>query len=225
MGRFNRFLFATMAVTLLLLCGAPAFADVIVYNQPPTLDGNLYASQNDPTLGNFAALYDNFTIVPTIPYYLTDVHWYGGYFNPQQHGVITGWTISIYSDPLGPIGTLPIWTQHFANTAFESFYGVFNGTTYYAYHEDDIMNGLKLMPGTMYWLSLVPDSTFPPQWGWRTGLLGDGVSYQDFFGVRTQLGVDFGYDISGVPAPEPGSLILVGTGILGLAGALRRKLF
>lgn len=80
-----------MAITLLLLCGAPAFADIIVYNQPPTLDGNLYASQNDPIQGNFATLYDNFKIVPTIPYYLTDVHFYGGYFNPQQHGVITGW--------------------------------------------------------------------------------------------------------------------------------------
>jgi hypothetical protein len=86
MSRFNRLFLAVVAITLLLFCGAPAFADVIVYNQPPTLDGNLYASQNDPTLGTFAALYDNFTIVPTIPYYLTDVHWYGGYFNPQQHG-------------------------------------------------------------------------------------------------------------------------------------------
>src|ERR1017187_78845 len=173
MGRINRFLLATMAITLLLLCGAPAFADVIVYNQPPTLDGNLYATQNDPNLGNFATLYDNFKIVPTIPYYLTDVHFYGGYFNPQQHGAITGWTISIYSDPLGPIGTLPIWTQHFANNASESFYGVFNGMTYSAYHEDDIKSNFWLMPGTEYWLALVPDSVFPPQWGWGTGLLGD----------------------------------------------------
>jgi PEP-CTERM motif len=102
---------------------------------------------------------------------------------------------------------------------------VFNGTTYYAYHEDDIVGGLTFMPGTTYWLSLVPDSTFPPQWGWGTGLLGDGVSYQDFFGVRTQLGVDFGFDISGKPIPEPGTLMMLGTGILGLAGALRRKLF
>jgi hypothetical protein len=224
MSRFNRLFLAVVAITLLLFCGAPAFADVIVYNQPPTLDGNLYASQNDAILGNFATLYDNFTIVPPIPYVLTDVHWYGGYFNPQQHGVITGWTISLYADPLGPIGTLPIWTQHFANNAFESFYGTFNGTTYYAYHEDDIKNGLKLMPATMYWLALVPDTAFPPQWGWGSGLMGDGRSYQDFFGVRTPLGVDFAFDISATSTPEPGTLIMLGTGILGLAATLRRKL-
>src|SRR5664279_533506 len=114
MGRPARSLLATMAITLLLLCGASAFADVIVYIQPPTLDGNLYASQNDTGgNGNFATLYDNFQILATVPYTLTDVHWWGGYFNPQVKGTITGWTVSIYSDPLGPIGTLPIWTQFF----------------------------------------------------------------------------------------------------------------
>jgi hypothetical protein len=65
---------------------------------------------------------------------------------------------------------------------------------------------------------------FPPQWGWGTGFMGDGVSYQDFFGNRSALGVDFAMNIQGV-VPEPGTLILLGTGILGLAGTLRRKLF
>src|SRR3974390_433029 len=98
MGRFNRSLIAAMAIPLLLLCGASAVADVIVYIQPPTLAGSPYSSQNDTGggNGNFATVYDNFTTFAAVPYYLTDVHWWGGYFNPPNQGNITGWTISIY---------------------------------------------------------------------------------------------------------------------------------
>src|SRR5271165_4733760 len=227
MVHFNRLFWTATAITLLLLCGAPAVADILVYQQPPTLNGVFYASQNDTNgFGNFATVYDNFQIYShTSAYYLTDVFWYGGYFNPPVQGNITGWTISLYSNPLGPIGTLPIWTQHFGvpNAGYLENCGLPSGTC--AYHQDDIMGGYKLMPNTTYWLALVPDLGFPPQWGWGTGLLGDGVSYQDFFGTRTQLGVDFAFSISAVPTPEPGSLILLGAGILGLAGTLRRRLF
>jgi len=53
----------------------PAFADVIVYYQPPTVHGTLYASQIDVGgLGNFVTLYDDFMIFPQIPFVLADVH-------------------------------------------------------------------------------------------------------------------------------------------------------
>ena len=46
----------------------PALADIIVYYQPPTLNGTLYASQNDVGgLGNFATLYVNSVIFPAGP--------------------------------------------------------------------------------------------------------------------------------------------------------------
>ena len=200
-----------------------AFADVVIYTQPPTLDGTLYASQNDTGggNGNFAIVYDNFVISAQIPYYLTDVHWVGGYFNPPNLGNLTGWTISIYADAGGPGGLL--WTQFFANNASESFLGNFGGFPFYAYHEDDIVSNFWLMPNTMYWLSVVPDVAFPPQWGWGTGLMGDGLAYQDFFGTRSTLNADMTFDISATPSPEPGTLILLGTGFLGLAGTLRRR--
>jgi hypothetical protein len=138
---------------LLLLCIAPASADVIVYFQPPTLSGALYASQNDVGgFGNFASLYDDFVIFPQVPFYLNDVHWYGGYFNPPAHGHITGWTISIYADAaLAPGGLL--WTEHFANDASESFIGNFGGFPFYAYHEDDI--GKPVLAEAKYTLLVV----------------------------------------------------------------------
>jgi hypothetical protein len=224
MGSFKCSLLAATAITLILLCCAPALADIQLYTQPPTLNGILSASQNDTVggNGNFATVYDDFQIYQTKPYYLDDVEWFGGYWNGSGN-VITGWTISIYADAGNQPGG-QLWTRNFS-VAFAGYMescNLRNGMC--AYDMDNIANGYKLLPFTTYWLSVVPDLGFPPQWGWGTGNDGDGLAYQDFFGARSPLGVDFAMNIQGV-TPEPGTLMLLGTGILGLAGTLRRKLF
>ncbi len=217
-GRSKAVLLATICA---LVLSAPAFAATL-FTQSFDQTGNANASQNDVGgFGNFATTYDNFTVNGG-NYNINEIQWTGGYFNPNQQGNITGWTISIYFDNAGQPGTQQ-YTTHIAGTGNETFLGNYNGFPAYSYD----VSGLNFseLAGVQYWLAVVPDLTFPPQWGWATSAQGDGVSYQDFFGSRSQLASDEAFTLIGTTVPEPGTLVMLGTGVLGLAGAIRRKLF
>ncbi len=212
------------ALLLASICGlvlsAPAFAATL-YTQSFDQTGALNASQNDAGgLGNFASTYDDFNLTGS-NYTINEVQFTGGYFNPSQQGDITGWTISVYFDNAGQPGTQQ-YSTHVSGTGNETFLGNYNGTPSYSYD----VSGLSFseLAGVKYWLSVVPDLNFPPQWGWETSAEGNGVSYQDFFGSRSQLGTDSAFTLIGT-VPEPGTLIMMGTGVLALAGGIRRKLF
>jgi hypothetical protein len=205
-----------------LPCGVPNQITCLAWDG----GANLTASQNDTTIGgfgNFATTYQQFTFTQT--WNVQSYHWVGGYFNPATQGPIGAWTLAFYDDNAGAPGNT-IFSLVAGGNALETFVSNVNGFPIYVY-EQDILGGFNMAPGT-YWASVVPDLGFPPQWGWATATGGTGTGgFQCFFGSCAATGTDLNFAIDGTSVnstPEPGTLIMLGTGVLGLAGTLRRKL-
>lgn len=212
---FGRSKTILLAALFALVLSASAFADTTLYSQAYDNNGYLNASQNDSGLGNFATTYDNWNINPGGLYTVNEVKFTGGYFNGNPGG-ITGWTVNVYFDNGGQPGTLQ-HTDHISGNGNETLLG----GNIYTYDLSGL--GFQELSNVPYWLSVVPDLNFPPQWGLATGTGGDGIGYQDYFGQRQQIG-DSAFTLIGTAVPEPGTLVMLGTGVLGLAGAIRRKL-
>ena len=84
--------------------------------------------------------------------------------------------------------------------------------------------------GKPYWLSVVPDLAYPPQWSWYMGTGGDGVAYQDFKGTPSPVNSDMAFSLTNAPIPAvPEASTTVSLGLLlalgmgGLVAAKKRR--
>jgi hypothetical protein len=208
-------LLKAVALSSAMMVSAAANAATL-YDQPYDGSGTLFASQNDTGggNGNFATLYDNFTLAGGGN--ITGVSFTGGYFNPGPPGNITAFTVSFYADNAGQPGGA-VATASIGGNGGESCGGAI--CTY------SLAVNFAAAAGTQYWMSIVPDEAFPPQGGWATATNGDGVSFQDFFGARSPLAADLAFTLTGdagaVPEPTTWALMLGGFGLAG--AALRRR--
>jgi hypothetical protein len=199
---------------LALACGANAD---VVFSQPYDGLGTLFASQNDPIeYGNFATTWDDFQLSGTTN--VNGVAWTGGYFNPPTPAAITQFFLGIYADSGGTPGAL-LASGYFSGNASENCFA--SPVCSYSVSFGDY----QLNAGT-YWLSIVPDLAFPPQWGWATSAVGTNNAYQCFLGTCGSTGANMAFDVLGTPAvPEPQTwaLMLLGLGGVGVFARSRRK--
>ena len=220
-------LLASAAVGALLAFGGAANAATL-WSNPWDGGTTFIASQNETTggNGNFATAYDSFTLSSSSN--LTGVGWTGAYFNPASQGPIASWTVTFYADDSGVPGSL-IAVGNFPGTGGETFVTTAsNGYPVYSYSE--FFSPYPVAAGT-YWLSVVPEVGFPPQWGWATSASGNGEAYQTFFGSGSTInggGVNLAFDVYGtydtaVPEPSTWAMMMLGFAGLGYAGFRRAK--
>ena len=79
--------------------------------------------------------------------------------------------------------------------------------------------------GTEYWASIVPDLDLPSQWGWGTSMSADHFAWQCVFGTCGAVEPPTDLAFALYATPEPGTLVRMASGLLGLARVIRRKLF
>jgi hypothetical protein len=221
-GGGKHYLFVAGATLAILTPFQAAQASVIFSQAANFPAGGSFASQNDTnSFGNYATVYDNFSF--SSDNLVDGVDWVGSYFNPPTAAPISSFALSIFGNNAGQPGSL-LFSETITGNAGETFIGTDNnGFPVYSYSAN-LTNTFLAQAGATYWLAIVPSLGFPPQWGWYTSSEGDGVSYQDFFGSRSQLGTDFAFSLTGQQVPEPSAILgLLGLGLLGIGSQFKQK--
>ncbi|HEY4934664.1 MAG TPA: PEP-CTERM sorting domain-containing protein [Terriglobales bacterium] len=151
--------------------------------------------------------------------YLVD-YTYGGVYqtardftNPVALFTSTGlYNLGITYDPANN----SLWISGWGNTTVTDY--SLSGTVITSFDTGHYFNGALAMDPATHTLWLVDDeNTFTLEQYSTAGVLLSSGPY-----VGYSLGGEF--DMGATPTPEPGTLVMFGTGILGLAGMLRRKI-
>ncbi len=211
--------------SLACLVSAPnAQAQVTVYNQPTDRKGG-FPSQNDPNrFGNYSTIYDDFTLASTTS--IGNVTWAGDYFNGSPN-TITAFTLKFYADNAGQPGSL-LNTTSITGNANETAAGADLVPLPFYTYSAPLATSFNAAGGTKYWMSIVADLVYTPQWEWETATGGNASAYQVFNGSGGSVASDFTFSLVSTDAtetPEPGSIALIfALGVTGGLYARRRRL-
>ena len=216
---------SVLLLTLALAISIPASAGTLWYNGDA--DGiNSFINQND---SNFVQVLYNDFVVPSGPGWIINYVWSNNIFT---NGVPTSTTATWEIRSNMPTGTL-VASGSGAATLTATGANV-SGFAEYSVE----VSGLNVILGSgTYWLAVYPNNS-------NGGLVGNdttsganavgtppGNNGNLFFSTNGgasfagPVGFDTSAGVGGTVVPEPGSLALLGTGVLGLAGVIRRKLF
>ena len=206
----------TLSLTILCLAlAAPAFAGVI-YSDGPTLGTTNALFIDGPNPGPFnQSISDGFVATASGTAYSLD---FGVWVTPGTTPTTVSWWL----------GTTAFGSDiSSGSTAQVGYTFLFNNGGWDVY--DAHVAGLSgsLSAGGSYWLTLGNANNSGGDQFDAWDINNGPANCQFAVGGVPQGGCGFGgeaFTINSSPTPEPGSMMMFGTGILGLAGVLRRKI-
>jgi hypothetical protein len=215
---------ATAVILTVALLPSMARADTIFSNPylgPPNNGGWV----SDIGFGQLVA--DDFTL--RSPSVLTDFHWWGGYTNAPPGAPVPAdvWSLTIYPDLTSLQSLSGGWAVSLVNLVRTPTLDVTpSGNAVFAYTAD-FGSPLTLAPG-MYYALLAGFGTGAQSAGWTMSGLSAGYPawFRSSSGTWGQIstGNDQAFAITGeAVVPEPGSMLLLGTGLVGLGRAWRKR--
>ena len=219
---------ATLLLTI--LCLALTGVAQVIYNDGG-IDGNdnaiFITGPNNPNfIGSFQDISNGFIAAASAnPGQLEFGEWIASGFTPSSIGYEFG--TSAFGTDVGS-GTV-------AQTSLNSHFLFTNGFGYDVYDVTIGVSGSAMSAGSQYWVSLSNASDSQGNNSTEAWDIPNGGSGGNATCNFRQSGTNFGdcglggesFTLGaccGPPVPEPGSILLFGSGILGLAGILRRKL-
>jgi hypothetical protein len=234
----NRLSLILCAAALAAASAVPALADGVVFNQP--LDTNpdsvlAFLSESAPN-GQYFASYDHFSFAQNIT--VSSIEWSGFQIDGKSVG---NFDLTVYADNNGHPGDI-LYTQDD---------GTGNPFTLYVYptlnvNQYSATTDLRLNANTKYWFSAVAVDPSPGAWYWADSQYGDYEAEHyhptDPFEPAGEYPIDdnlaftmYGSPTDAMPpssppppppsavTPEPASLVLMGSGVLTMAGMVRRR--
>ncbi len=155
------------------------------------------------------------------------IHWWGVYYAANQP-VPNHFRVSIYGTAAGaylPGNPILQTLSSYSISGVDSGLDLISGHDIY-YYSISFSSPINLNSGTTYWLEILNDTTPDfAEWAWATSRYLDGTHAQsDGIGWQTEyaeLAFKLTDDSSSVP--EPSTVLLVGLGLMSLAGVRRKR--
>jgi len=163
---------------------------------------------------------------------LSTLDWYGDNFANAFPSTVA-FTINLYADAGGIPANSPFSSQSVTATAVDTGMSELDCCSPFAeifLFNATLPSAVALSANTTYWLSILDVSGSPNVFRWANGTTtwaGDFNNACCAPGSWINIGPprdQAAYDLNPVTVPEPGSLALLGSGVVAAAGMLRRKL-